>query len=72
MSKLNIQQKASLLAQKSKEAKSKDSNLTEAQIKKADYDDNIKPKLTSQEDSLVQKYLEKLTPLGGHEVNTQT
>lgn len=72
MSNLNIQQKVSLINQKTKENKVKDSNLTDEQQRINDYNENIKPTLYEDESALIQKYHTKLSVLGEYKVNPNT
>jgi len=68
MSNLNIQQKVSLAAQKSKETKVKDLQLSEAELRLKDFNENIKPNFTEEQTNLLEKYKTKLAPLGNFQV----
>lgn len=69
MSNLNIQQKVSLINQKTKENKVKESKLTDDQLHLNDFKENIKPTLPEEQIALIQKYHSKLSVLGEYKVN---
>ena len=66
---MNIQQRVSLQAQKSKENKTKGRELTEEEAKKQDYQEFVHDSLSEHERGLVKKYLDKLAPLGSYQVS---
>jgi len=69
MSHLNIQQKVSkTLAQKYKETKGKEPGLSEEELKRQEFENEIKPSLSEDNYALLQRLLEKLSAIGKYTV----